>query len=173
MNTRSYFIKITSLIFIPILIFISSYSYSQEIWFEWLNHINNFQEEWISLEKETFSIWNNISRFQNFNALENRAKSLNVSIKKMQQIHDKDKKKYGRKYPDFFRLSSQYIISLERTITDLEIILGRLNDKTKDPNSYSWEEYSNDIDDYNKSVESYHGFGGQMNAEFKKIQRIQ
>jgi hypothetical protein len=165
--------KVFPALIISILIFISTYSYSQEIRFEWLNHINNIQEEWISLEKETFSIWNNISRFQDFKGLENRAKSLNVSIKKMQQVHGKDKEKYGRKYPDFFRLSSQYIISLEETITDLEIILGRLNDKTKDPNSYSWEEYSNDIDDYKKSVESYQGFGGQMNAEFKKLQRIQ
>lgn len=166
-------IKTLPTLIIPILILFNSYSYSQEIWFEWLNHINNIQEEWILIEKETFSIWNNISRFQNFNALANRTKSLVVSVKKMRQAHGKDMVKYGKKYPDFFMLSSQYITSLECSITNLKVILGRLNDKTKDVNSYSWENYSIDIENYNKSVESYHRFGNKMNAEFKKIQRIQ
>ena len=44
--------KVFPALIISILIFISTYSYSQEIRFEWLNHINNIQEEWISLEKE-------------------------------------------------------------------------------------------------------------------------
>lgn len=127
----------------------------------------------VLIEKETFSIWNNISRFQNFNALATRTKSLVVSVKKMRQAHDKDKEKYGKKYPDFFMLSSQYINSLESSITNLKVILGRLNDKTKDVNSYLWGNYSSDIENYNKSVESYHRFGNKMNAEFKKIQHSQ
>jgi len=166
-------IKTLLTLIIPIIILFNSYSYSQEIWFEWLNHINNIQEEWILIEKETFSIWNNISRFQNFNAFANRTKSLIVSVKKMRQVHDMDKAKYGNKYPDFFMLSSQYINSLDGIVTNLKLILGRLNDKTKDINTYSWEDYSIDIKNYNKSVESYHRFGDMMNAEFKKIRHIQ
>jgi hypothetical protein len=138
--------------------------------FNWLDHISKIQEEWIKIEKETFSIWNNITRFQDFESLHDKTNALNVSIHEMRKIHDEELERYSKQYPNFFELSSSYLTSLEKTIQQLEHILDRLNDKSKNI-SYTWREYKNDIKQYNRLVNDYHNNGNKMNTEYSRLQK--
>ncbi len=137
--------------------------------FNWLDHISKIQEEWIKIEKETFSIWNNITRFQDFESLHDKTSALNVSIHEMQIIHDEELERYSKQYHNLFELSSCYLNSLEKTIQQLEHILDRLNDKSKNI-SYTWREYKNDIKQYNRLVNDYHNNGKKMNTEYSRLQ---
>ena len=163
-------IKKLIIIFILASIFSNSYIGAKEILFNWLGHISEIQEEWIRVEKEAFSIWNNITRFQDFESLRGKISELNVSIHKMREVHDRDLGRYSKQYPEFFELSSNYLTSLEKAVLQLEHILDRLNDKTKDINSYQWQEYKNDINKYNKLVDDYHSNGDKMNKAYGQIE---
>ncbi len=137
--------------------------------FNWLDYISEIQEKWIKIEEEAFSIWNNITQFQDFESLHDKTSALNVSVHEMRIIHDEELERYSKQYPNFFELSSSYLTSLEKTIQQLEHILDRLNDKSKNI-SYTWREYKNDIKQYKRSVNDYHNNGKKMNTEYSRLQ---
>lgn len=143
---------------------------AEEIQFDWNKNLPAIQSEWDEIWKETFGLWNNISRFQDFGHLQARTSELVESIDEMIMIYNKDRIKYADSYPEFFELSSNYLSILKKNIEQLELILGMLYKKSKDINAYSWSEYQKDIDKYNGLVNRYHLLGNKMNNSFKRIE---
>lgn len=152
-----------------LIILLSSQSIGQTVWFDWLDHIKKVQDEWINIETETFSIWNNLTRFQDFGKLRDRTTSLWNSVRIMEKVHDRDKQKYGIQYKEFFSLSSKYLSALEQTVLQLEHILSELYKKSQNAFYYSWEEYQKDINAYNALVDNYHNLGNEMNLAFNRV----
>lgn len=161
--------KTFCLVSVLLFLFVGSNTLGQEVWFNWFDHISRIQKEWISIEDETFSLWNNLTRFQDFGGLRDKTNSLVNSIRIMRKVHDKDMKAYGDRYPELFSLSSQYLSVLEQTISQLEHILSELYKKSQDLFQYSWKEYQDDTNSYNTLVETYHKLGNEMNLVFQKI----
>jgi len=167
-------INIRTLLFVlmlfPLLLFVTINSYSQNISLKWTDNLPPIQKEWIEIEKETFGIWENISRYQNFGAIQLRTTNLITEIDKMKSQLQEDQKNFDDKYQNFFKLSDDYVGTLRNTILQLETLLGKLDKYSQNELKYSWSEYNQDIDKYNQLVKQYHKIGDEMNVEYKKLQ---
>jgi Zn-dependent M32 family carboxypeptidase len=142
---------------------------AQEVWFPWLDHVSRIQSEWTQTQKEAFSIWNNISKFQDFGEYESRINEVLKLIENMQQQQAEDKSKYSRKYPRFFQLSDQYIKAMKDVVNQLKMILKRLKEKSENLNAYSLKQYQKDLERYDELLQTYRTLGKKMNDEFGKI----
>ncbi len=143
---------------------------AQEVWFPWLDYVPRIQSEWTETQQDAFSIWNNITRFQDFEGYEKKIDRMLAEIDSMQREHAKDKTTYSKKYPRFFDLSWEYIESMRKVVYQLKSVLKRLKEKSKDLDVYSWDQYQKDLQLYDELLRAYRAIGQQMNEEFARIQ---
>jgi Zn-dependent M32 family carboxypeptidase len=142
---------------------------AQEVWFPWLDHVQKIQSAWTETQEEIFSIWNNISKAQDFGEHESRLNKVLKLIDNMQQQQMKDKTSYSRKYQVFFKLSDQYIKAMRDVVYQLKTIVKRLKEKSKNVDAYSLKQYQKDLDQYNELLQTYRILGKKMNDEFRKL----
>jgi Zn-dependent M32 family carboxypeptidase len=138
------------------------------VWFPWLDHVPKIQSEWTKTQEEAFSIWNNISKFQNFGQYVSRLNRVLKLIDNMQRQQTKDKTSYSTEYPVFFKLSDQYIKAMKDVIYQLKTIVERLKVKSENLDAYSWDQYQKDLQRYNELLQAYRILGKKMNDEFGK-----
>ena len=128
------------------------------------------QSEWTETQEDAFSIWNNITGFQDFEGYEKRIDRVLAAIDDMQRQHAKDKTMYSKRYPRFFDLSWKYIESMRKVVYQLKSVLRKLKEKSKDLYAYSLYQYQKDLQLYDELLRSYLERGQQMNEEFARIQ---
>lgn len=155
---------------LTMVVFSSGGLMAQEVWFSWLDNVPRIQSEWTETQEDAFSIWNNITRFQDFEGYEKRIDRVLAAIDGMQRQHDKDKTTYSKMYPRFFELSWEYIESMRKVVYQLKEVLKRLKEKSKNVDVYSWGQYQKDLQLYNELLRAYRAIGHHMNEEFARIQ---
>lgn len=143
---------------------------AQEVWFPWLEHVPEIQSRWTKTQDEAFSIWNNVTRFQDFGLYEKEIGKIVVLINKMEEQKDIDGRRYSTKYPVFFKFSDNYIDAMKSAVTQLQYVLLKLKEKSKNTKVYSWAQYQEDLSRYNQLLTSYRAIGQKMNEEFGRIQ---
>jgi hypothetical protein len=83
----------------------------------------------------------------------------------------------GRQQPtraevrDFNSALLDYIKRLRASISALDGISMKLASMAKDPETYSWQEYSTDLDHYETLKKDYSAAGVKLNELFRRIQR--
>ncbi|HEC15376.1 MAG TPA: hypothetical protein ENI99_02195 [Sedimenticola sp.] len=159
-------------IFITLMAVVMDELEAQEVWFPWLDHVLPIQTQWTKTQDEAFDIWNNITQFQNFGQYENEIREVVILINNMEKQKAIDEEKYLAKYPAFFRLSDEYILVLKSVVTQLQHVLKKLKEKSKNLEAYSWSQYQQDLDHYNQLLSSYRNIGQKMNSEFGRIQSM-
>ncbi len=143
---------------------------SQDVWFPWLDHVQKIQSQWTATQEEAFGIWNNITRFQNFKEYERQLSEVLVIVDSMDKQRVIDKSRYAQTYQTFFEISDEYVLAMRRTITQLELVLGKLKEKSESLDAYSLHQYQQDLERYNELLKGYRTIGQKMNVAFQKIQ---
>lgn len=145
-------------------------SKAQDVWFPWLDHLSQIQSQWTTTQGEAFSVWNNITRFQDFKEYERQMNEILSLVDSMEKQRVIDKTKYAQTYQTFFEISDEYVFAMRHTISQLELVLGKLKEKSENLESYSLREYQRDLNQYDKLLTAYRAIGKRMNDTFKKAQ---
>jgi len=143
---------------------------AQDVWFPWLDHIQRIQSLWTETQEKAFGIWNNVSQFQDFAQYERQISEVLSLVAIMEKQRLVDKRQFGDSYPTFFELSGEYVQAMKLTITQLELILRKLKQKSQNLDSYALASYQKDLEHYDYLLTNYRNVGREMNMAFQKIQ---
>lgn len=131
--------------------------------FDWIDHFNYVEREWVSLESEwiatekrTSFMWDNVmaAGLQDFRKLRDLAADLTILLERMRLIDENDRRRSDKLHTNYFVLSSQYLFSLEQVTFELCRMISELEKKSGDITSYSWEQHIEDMTSYNKAKDS-------------------
>ncbi len=145
--------------------------------FNWIEHFQHVENEWVSLESEwiaternTSYLWDNVTGagLQDFKKLRDVTADLTILVRRMRLIDEYDMRRCDKLHANYFVVSSQYLFSLEQVTSELYRMVSALEKKSGDVTYYSWDQHIEDMTSYNALKNSQRQAGELMQTIYRQ-----